>query len=402
LQASADTLNESLRNQLFEHFLLAQDTEWTAHRASLLAARGEFAKFNDGLKEIMVMRELPEPKKAYVLFRGEYAQRRDEVTAGTPAALSPFPEDAPKNRLGLAQWLTDTRHPLTARVTVNRVWQSIFGRGLVRTSEDFGSQGARPLYPEVLDALAAQLISSGWDMKQLVRTIVLTEVYQQNSMAVQQTMTDDPDNEWLARGPRFRLSAEMIRDNALAAAGLLNPAIGGAPVNPYEMTESFKPAAASGGDGVYRRSLYTNWRRTGPPPAMVAFDAPRRAVCTAKRERTDSPLQALILLNGIQYVEAARVLGESLHRDANGDPAQMVDRASLRCLSRHPDAKEQEILVRLYEEQLKHFEANPTEADQLIRIGQKPPDPSISAAKIAAATVLAQALLNHDECVVKR
>lgn len=402
LQASADTLNESLRNPLFEYFLLAHDTEWTAHRALLLAARSELAKFNDGLKEIMVMRELPEPKKAYVLFRGEYAQRRDEVTAGTPASLSPFPEDAPKNRLGLARWLTDPRHPLTARVTVNRVWQSIFGRGLVRTSEDFGSQGARPLYPEVLDSLAAQLISSGWDMKQLVRTIVLTDVYQQNSIADQQTMTDDPDNEWLARGPRFRLSAEMIRDNALASAGLLNPAIGGAPVNPYEMTESFKPAAASGGDGVYRRSLYTNWRRTGPPPAMVAFDAPRRAVCTAKRERTDSPLQALILLNGIQYVEAARVLGESLHRDANGDPAQMVDMASLRCLSRHPDAREKEILVRLYEEQLKHFEANPTEADQLIKIGQKPPEPSISAAKIAAATVLAQALLNHDECVVKR
>jgi hypothetical protein len=402
LQASVDTLNEPLRNQLFEHFLLAHDQEWTAHRASLQTARSELAKFNDGLKEIMVMRELPEPKKAYVLFRGEYAQRREEVTAGTPAALSPFPEDAPKNRLGLARWLIDPRHPLTARVTVNRVWQSIFGRGLVRTSEDFGSQGARPLYPEVLDALAAQLISSGWDMKQLVRTIVLTDVYQQNSMADQQTMTDDPDNEWLARGPRFRLSAEMIRDNALAAAGLLNPAIGGAPVNPYEMTESFKPTAASGGDGVYRRSLYTNWRRTGPPPAMVAFDAPRRAVCTAKRERTDSPLQALILLNGIQYVEAARVLGELLHRDANGDPAQMVERASLRCLSRHPDVREQEILVRLYEEQLKHFEANPTEADQLIRIGQKPPDPSISAAKIAAATVLAQALLNHDECVVKR
>ncbi len=402
LQASADTLNEALRHQLFEHFLLAQDPEWTAYQASLQTARSELAKFNDGLKEIMVMRELPEPKKAYVLFRGEYAQRRDEVTAGTPASLSPFPEDAPRNRLGLARWLTDPRHPLTARVTVNRVWQSIFGRGLVRTSEDFGSQGARPLYPEVLDALAIQLISSGWDMKQLVRTIVLSDVYQQNSIADNQTMTDDPDNEWLARGPRFRLSAEMIRDNALAASGLLNPAIGGAPVNPYEMTESFKPAAASGGDDVYRRSLYTNWRRTGPPPAMVAFDAPRRAVCTAKRERTDSPLQALILLNGIQYVEAARVLGESLHRDANGDPAQMVDLASLRCLSRHPDAREQQILVRLYEEQLKHFEASPTEADQIIRIGQKPPDPSISAVKIAAATVLAQALLNHDECVVKR
>ena len=219
----------------------------------------------------MVMRELPEPKKAYVLYRGEYAQRREEVFAGTPAALTPFPEDAPRNRLGLAKWLTDPAHPLTARVTVNRVWQSLFGTGLVKTAEDFGSQGSRPLYPEVLDSLALHLIESKWDMKQLVRSIVLSKTYRQRSLADEKTMMDDPGNEWLARGPRFRLAAEMIRDNALAVAGLLKLTLGGPPVNPYEMSEAFKPAASSPGDDVYRRSIYTNWRRTGPATRNDCF-----------------------------------------------------------------------------------------------------------------------------------
>lgn len=402
LRLPVEQQDDAHQNLLYDYFLAAIDTEWALSLTALQAARAELAKLNDSLTEIMVMRELPEPKKAWVLFRGEYAQRREEVTAGFPAALSPPPEGAPMNRLGLAQWITDPRHPLTARVTVNRVWQSLFGRGLVRTAEDFGSQGARPLYPEVLDTLALQLIRSGWDMKQLVRTIVLTETYRQRSSADLQTLTDDPDNEWLARAPRFRLSAEMIRDNALLAAGLLNPAMGGAPINPYEMTESFKPAAASNGDAVYRRSLYTNWRRTGPPPAMIAFDAPRRAVCAAKRERTDSPLQALILLNGVQYVEAARVLGESLHSQANGDVLKMIEQGCLRCLSRNPDERETAILSQLYEEQLEYFRSHPGDAEQLLKIGRKPYNTSIGTNELAAAAMLAQALLNHDECVVKR
>ena len=178
--------------------------------------------------------------------------------------------------------------------------------------------------------------------------------------------------------------------------------IGGPPVNPYEMTEAFKPANASGGDGAYRRSIYTNWRRTSPPPAMVTFDAPRRAVCTAKRERTDSPLQAFILLNGIQYVEAARVLGEKLHRDAKGDVPAMIEQGFLRCLSRKPDAREIEITTRLYNEQLAHFRQTPTDADKLLKIGNAKRDTSVPSAEAAAATVLAQALLNHDACVVKR
>jgi hypothetical protein len=394
-------LNAEVKEQLFDFYLATADAEWSQHLTALQAARDELYKVADGVKEVMVMRELPQPKKAYTLFRGEYDQRRDEVQAGTPKVLLPFPENASRNRLGLAKWLTDRRHPLTARVTVNRIWQSLFGRGLVKTAEDFGSQGSRPSYPEVLDLLASKFIDSGWDVKRLVKSIVMSRTYRQRSMADPQTMADDPENEWLARGSRFRLPAEMIRDNALATAGLLKLQVGGPPVNPYEMSESFKPATPSGGDGVYRRSLYTNWRRTGPPPALVAFDAPRRAVCSAKRERTDSPLQALILLNGVQYVEAARVLGETLHREANGNVPSMIDQGFLRCLSRHPDPREIEIMSQLYQEQLDHFTKHPAEAEKLIKIGHKPHDGKIPAPQAAAATVLAQTLLNHDISVVK-
>jgi hypothetical protein len=402
LAKSVTDLGEIERTGLHDYFLATADADWATQLAALQTARGELVKAAEGTKEIMVMRELPEPKKAFTLFRGEYNQHRDEVHANVPGWLLPLPEGAPRNRLGLAQWLLDPKHPLTARVLVNRFWQSIFGRGLVKTSEDFGSQSAKPRYPEVLDWLAQHYLASGWDTKALLKTIVLSQTYRQRSVADAKTMADDPDNEWLARGPRFRLNAEMIRDNALAAAGLLSPKIGGAPVFPYEMSEAFKPAKASEGDGVYRRSLYTNWRRTGPPPAMMAFDAPRRAVCAAKRERTDSPLQALILLNGPQYVEAARVLGEKLHHDAQGNVSKMIEQGFLRCLSRPPDAREQRILQRLYTEQLAHFSAAPKDAEALLKIGAAPRDPNLPTPQAAAATVLAQALLNHDACVVKR
>ena len=370
--------------------------------AELQAARAEVTAFADAQKEIMVMQELPQPKKAYILTRGEYDKRAEEVGPATPAFLPPMPANAPRNRLGYAQWLTAPNHPLTARVTVNRIWLSLFGRGLVKTAEDFGSQGERPLYPELLDHLALKFIQSGWDVKALIHEIVTSRVYLQQSIADARTMADDPDNQWLARGPHFRLPAEMIRDNALAAAGLLKLTMGGAPVYPYEMTEAFKPMGPSAGDAVYRRSLYTNWRRTSPPPAMVAFDAPRRAVCISKRERTDSPLQALILLNGVQYVEAARVLGEKLHLETQGDLPKMINLAFLRCLSRKPDNKEIQICTQLYNEQLAHFKAHPQEAEELVKTGNAKHDASIPLPEAAAAAVLGQALLNHDACVVKR
>jgi hypothetical protein len=287
-------------------------------------------------------------------------------------------------------------------VTVNRLWMQVMGRGLVKTAEDFGSQGERPYHAALLEHLSARFIKSGYDVKALMKAILMSQVYRQGSLASAQVMADDPDNQWLARGPRHRLSAEMIRDNALAASGLLKLAMGGPPVNAYEMTEAFKPTSISGGTDVYRRSLYSAWRRTSPPPAMTTFDAPKRSVCTAKRDRTDSPLQALILLNGTQYVEAARALGQALHLEHQGKLEQMVRGGFLRCLSREPDAKEMNVATALYQEQLQWFQANAAEAAELLKQGRAAVDPSLSQAQAAAATVLGQLLLNHDACVVKR
>jgi hypothetical protein len=291
---------------------------------------------------------------------------------------------------------------LTARVTVNRVWQSIFGRGLVKTSEDFGSQGARPVYPQVLDALAVRFVESGWDMKGLVKAILMSDTYQQRSVSDATNMADDPENELLARGPRFRLPAEMIRDNALSIAGLLQLKMGGAPVNPYEMSESFKPTKWSDGEGVNRRSLYTNWRRTGPPPAMITFDAPRRAVCAAKRERTDSPLQALVLLNGVQYVEAARAFAEMLIAKHADDTDAMIRSVFQRCLSRAPDETELTIAKNLLNEQIQFFQKDPEATKEFLKVGSRPLAESIPIATLAGTTALCQALMNHDACVVKR
>ncbi|MCX8513022.1 MAG: DUF1553 domain-containing protein, partial [Chthoniobacteraceae bacterium] len=344
----------------------------------------------------------PQPKKAFVLSRGQYDQRKEEVFAGTPASLPSFPTGAQANRLGLAQWLTAPNHPLLARVTVNRFWQSFFGRGLVRTAEDFGSQGAQPEYQEVLDWLANEFIRNGWDTKALLKNIVLSSTYRQASTAPSELLADDPDNVQLARGPRFRLSAEAVRDTFLCASGLLSSKLGGAPVNPYETVEAFRPKQADQGEGSHRRSLYTQWRRTSPPPAMMAFDAARRAVCSARRERTNTPLQALVLLNGPQYVEAARVLGERLYKTHAGQVNAMVQDAFLTCLSRLPDSQEIEIVSDLYKEQLEHFRANSNEAVALLKVGQSPVDASIPAPEAAAATVLAQALFNHDGSIVKQ
>lgn len=385
-----------------DYYLATVDAEWKKQQNVLKAARAEQMQFAEGIKEIMVMKELPIPKKAYLLFRGQYNERRDEVVADSLDVTPPFPAGAPKNRLGLAQSLLSPEHPLFARVTVNRFWQSLFGYGLVKTSNDFGSQASLPVYPEVLDWLAWNFRKSGWDVKALMKTMVMSHTYRQRSIADPQVMMDDPENDWLARGPRFRLPAEMIRDNALAAAGLLKHSLGGAPVNAYEMSEAFKPVGASGGDGVYRRSLYSDLRRTSPPPAMLAFDAPSRAVCIAKRERTDSPLQSLILLNGVQYVEAARVLGEKLHRETKGDARSMITQGFMTCLSRKPDDKEMSILQQLYKEQLAYFKKHAGEAEALLKTGNAKRDSGIPLPEAAAATVLAQTLMNHDACVVKR
>ena len=399
----APTANvESAPDAWFETYLANHDATYRAQVAALTAARATETQLADAAKEIMVMRELPTPKTAYILKRGEYDHRGAAVSPDTPAVLPPFPADQPRNRLGLARWLTDARHPLLARVTVNRFWQSLFGQGLVKTVDDFGNQADRAEYPELLDWLAGEFIRSGWDVKALLKTIVLSETYRQRSFATPEIMADDPENLWLARGPRHRLAAEMIRDQALASSGLLVEKIGGPPVFTYDIPESFKPAPAGKGEQLYRRSVYTFWRRTGPAPMLEAFDVPKRVVCVARRDTTNTALQALVLLNGPQFVEAARVLAENLYRAHAGQPDALVAAAFRRLTLRTADAAEQKILGRLFDEQLTWFRAHPADADKHLALGDTPRDPKLPAPEIAALATVVNTLMNHDAFAVKR
>ena len=386
----------------------AFDTGAAVARHALEAARRGRDDLAERPLEIMVMRDLPTPKMAYILERGDYDKRGEPVEPDTPASLPPFPSDQPRNRLGLARWLIEPDHPLLARVTVNRLWQSLFGLGLVQSPEDLGSQSTRPEHPEVLDLLAWQFSHPvadggfGWDMKRLVKTIMLSRAYRQRSMADAKTMADDPLNVWLARGPRHRLPAEMIRDAALAACGLLVEKVGGPPVKTYDMPESFKPEKAGTGDDLYRRSLYTYWRRTGPAPMLESFDVPKRVVCVAKRDTTNTPLHALVLLNGPQFVEAARVLAERLLAERSGAAEEAVARAFELLTSRVPDGEEREIVGRMLADQLAFYRSHPEEAGRLVAVGAKQRNESLSAADVAATASVINALMNYDGSVVKR
>jgi hypothetical protein len=285
---------------------------------------------------------------------------------------------------------------------VNRYWQACFGIGLVKSSEDVGSQSDPPVYPELLDRLSAEFIHSGWDVKRLMRSIVTSHVYRQRSTADQAVIADDPQNLWLARGPRHRLPAEMIRDGALAAAGQLVQRIGGPPVRTYDLPESFKPAEAGKGAELYRRSLYTFWRRTGPAPVLESFDVPKRVVCVARRDVTDTPLHAFVLLNGTQFVVAARELAETLYVECGGRRDELVEQAFLRLTSRRPDATEREILARMYDEQRDWYERHPDQAAAYLDVGDTPRNAELPVVEIAAVTAVVNALMNYDGCVVKR
>ena len=390
------------RAALLETYLAAHDGPVREAAASLRTARAALTAADEEVKEIMVMRETERPRPAYILRRGEYDQRGDEVGPDTPAALPPFPADALRNRLGLARWLTQPDHPLVARVTGTRCWQACFGRGLVKTPEDFGSQGDRGDHPELLDWLAHEFVRTGWDVKALLRLIVTSHTYRQRSFAAGPVMTEDPENALLARGPRHRLAAEMIRDHALAASGLLVERIGGPPVFTYDLPESFKPAPAGKGEDLHRRSLYTFWRRNGPAPVLEAFDTPKRVVCVVRRDTTNTPLHALVLLNGKQFVEASRVLAERLLRTHGADHTALLADAFARLTGRPPDGTERRIVARLHEEQLAWFNRNPGDADCHLEIGDTPPDRGLPPPAVAALTVTINTLMNHDAFVVKR
>jgi hypothetical protein len=398
-------------NALVPYFLANACAPMRALTVELKTLRAAENKLITAIPELMAMRELPEPKPAFVLKRGAYDARGEQVTANTPGALFPFPKDAPHNRLGLAQWILDPANPLTARVTVNRLWQMMFGRGIVETSDNFGAQGAPPSHPELLDWLAIDFVESGWNVKALLRKIALSATYRRSSIADHEARTADPENVLLARGPARRLTAEMIRDQALAVSGLLVEKLGGPSVKPYQPAGLWeiamgRPDYGQGhGDDLHRRSLYTFWKRTVPPPAMMTFDAADRSYCTVRRQSTSTPLQALASLNDTQLVEAARKLGERMLRLGQTDGFSLEAQIAWMfrtVTSRAATTRELAILTRLFEEQRALFLRGEEAALKLVAVGEAKADPSLAPADAAAATVLAQAILNHDDALMRR
>jgi hypothetical protein len=396
------------RNDLLAYYLHQVDPRYQTGLAELQSLREEESLLINDVHEIMVMQEMPRRRQTYLLKRGAYDARGEPVEPGTPERIFLFASNLPRNRLGLAKWMIDRQNPLTARVAVNRAWRMHFGRGLVLTEEDFGTQGKLPAYPELLDWLAATFMESHWDLKALHKLIVMSATYRQSSLASPALLARDPDNQLLARGPKHRLRAEEIRDNALAVSGLLSPRIGGASVRPYQPDGLWEQSGTPShyvqdkGDGLYRRSVYTFWKRIVPPPTMLIFDAPTREVCTARRETTTTPLQALVLLNDPQFIEAARVLAEHLLNECGQDTAACITRGFRLATGRSPKPREQALLQQLYEQQLKHFESDPSAADQYLKIGEHPLDKSLPAQQLAATAVLASALMNLDEFVTER
>ena len=395
-------------DKLLSYYLQRVDTEAKKAAAELKKVREEENALVNGVQEIMVMQDMGKQRQAFLLKRGNYDAPGEPVSPNTPEGILPFAKDYPRNRLGLAKWMTDPRNPLTARVAVNRIWKLHFGRGLVATVEDFGAQSQRPTHPELLDWLADHYIKSGWDRKALHKLILMSATYRQTSVPTKEQLAKDPENLLLARGPRHRLAAEQIRDEALAVSGLLNPIIGGQSVKPYqpaglwEESGTGKTYVQDKGDKLYRRSLYTFWRRTSPPPSMVSFDATSREICTAKREITSTPLQALVLLNDPQFVEASRVLAEKLVKAEPKAVDQRI-RTSFRLLTgRTPDKDEVKILQSLYAEQKARFAKNNEAAQKLIKTGETKPDATLETADVAATTILVSAVMNFDEFVMKR
>ena len=396
------------REALCAWYLQNVDAPYRAALRELRTLREAEGRLIDDVPEIMVMSEMASRRPTYVLKRGAYDAPGDAVEPGTPAAIFRGPDGLPPNRLGLARWVVDPRNPLTARVAVNRVWRTHFGRGLVETEEDFGTQGKLPTYPALLDWLAREFMDHGWDVKALHKLVVLSATYRQSSQASPALAARDPDNHLLARGPKHRLRAEEIRDNALAISGLLSARIGGPSARPYqpeglwEETGTGKHYEPDHGEGLYRRSLYTFWRRTAPPPSMLIFDAPSREVCTARRETTTTPLQALVLMNDPQFVEAARVLAERLVGQCGADREACVLRAFRLATGRSPKPREQAILLRLYQEQLELFAASPATAEQYLKTGEHPRVQSLPVLQVAATAVLANSLMNLDEFITER
>ncbi len=399
------------KTELRGYYLSALDPQERALQAKMRDSQKAIAEFEEGIYEIPVMEESRKPIPAYVLARGNYDAPRNAqtlVSRNVPKSLPALGSLGRNDRLTLARWTVRKDNPLTARVAVNRLWQMMFGVGLVETSENLGVQGSRPSHPQLLDYLARSFVDSGWNTKALLRQIALSSTYRQDSMRTQKTKNFDPDNRLLSRGPSRRLSAEMIRDTALEASGLLNDKLGGAPVNPYQPAgiwqenNTMSPGfVQSKGSDLYRRSIYSTWKRTTPVPSMLLFDATSREACSIRRPPTNTPLQALVLLNDIQFVEAARVLAELVLR-LPGDDANRIQMAFLRLAGRKPNALELDVLKRTLAEQTKQFEAAPKDAAKLISMGDSKPDSKLDPIRLASMTIVAQEILNSDAVIWKR
>jgi mono/diheme cytochrome c family protein len=364
------------------------------------------------LPATLVSHELPTPRPAYILKRGEYDKRGVPVGRATPAFLPPPRPGTPRDRLGFARWLLAPENPLTARVEVNRLWQHCFGTGLVKTAEDFGTQGEPPSHPELLDWLAVQFREDGWDVKRIMKLIVTSATYRQASRTTPDRLAKDPANRLLARGPRFRLDAEALRDQALAVSGLLVEKVGGPSVKPpqpsglweavgYLTSNTRNFAADHGAEKVHRRSVYTFWKRTAPPPQMTTFDAPSREACRVRRERTNTPLQALLLLNDEQYVECARVLAERTLKEAGPKPEDRLAYLFRLAAARRPDERELAELAAAWKDHRDHYRRDTEAARKLIAVGETKPDPALDPAELAAYTMVANLVLNLDEVINK-
>ena len=406
LNTRADKRSEAQKNELKQFYRDNYTAELAALQKDLPRLRAESEALNLRIDSTMVMEELPQPRKTQILMRGDFRARGDVVTAAVPKSLPPLPEGLPANRLALAKWLVTPGHPTTSRVTINRYWQMIFGVGLVKTTNDFGSQGEWPSHPELLDWLATEFMARKWDVKAMVKMMAMSATYRQATVVNQKVLEGDPYNRLYARGPRFRLDAEVIRDNALAIGGLLNRKIGGPSVFPYQPPGLWEEVAGvsyppSKGADLYRRGIYTYWKRSRPYPSLITFDAPNREVCTAERPRTSTPLQALVALNDPAFVEAARGLAQRVLQEGGGGLNQRLIYAFRLTLARAPKPRELEIMTNVYQQELKRYQQDKTAAAALLTVGESPVPAGLDPSEMAAWTAVGNMLLNLDETLTK-
>ncbi len=397
------TLSAAEKNTLKSYYLATVDPVIKAEREKLKAFRTALSDSTENIDELMVMQEMPKPKKSFLLKRGNYDMPGEQVFPNTPEALLPYPKDLPKNRYGLAQWVTNADNPLVARVAVNRFWQNFFGVGLVKTSEDFGNQGEMPSHQELLDWLAVTFIESGWNVKALNKMIVMSATYRQDSRAREAAETD-PENRFLSHGPAYRMTAEMIRDNALFASGLLNPQIGGKSIKPYQPEGMWEinntHYTPDTGKAVYRRSLYVILKRSVPNPTLSTFDSPSRSYCTMRRQKTNTPLQALVTLNDPTFIEAARMLGGQM--TMINDQRKAITDTYRKLTGREPLPKEVDLLLMLQQVEINKFKKHPEKQKGWLNTGQYKIDKKLDTPLLTANTVVASTILNSDASLTKR